>query len=202
MNHRISLVVVLLFVTIARADIIGMPFQQMAVSSDSEYVARVDFGGWIEAEKRKLPDWISIHRYDREARQYIKVREFQYGINPGSGFLFISNGGKHVIGVNVAPWTDRPMGLRIYDSSGTLVKVWRVADFLTTEEVDGCPMTGSTTQWFGSGAFSYDGQTFEFIGPATRIVGGRGSFTVMRGAKEGLSFRFTIDLKTLELKRE
>lgn len=203
MKSYLKIAFALLYVTSLRGDMLPPPFQRVAISSDSEYAARVDPGRWIEAEKRRLPDWVSIHRYDSTKRAFSKISEFQYGDHPGSGFLFVSNGGKHVIGVNVGAWIGHDkLGLRIYDQAGALLKVWRVSDFLTQEEIAGCAMTGSTIQWFQTGSFSYDGQKFEFSGPATQIASWGSSYTVMRGAKEGLSFRCSIDLKSLTLKRE
>jgi hypothetical protein len=179
------------------------PFQRVAVSADSDYLARVDPGRWLEAEKRRSPDWVSIHHYDVSKRQFIKVSQFQLSEHPGSGFLFISNGGKHIVAVNVGAWIGfEKLGLRIYDQKGKLLRAWRLEDFLTPEEIEGCAKTGSTLQWFQSGAFSSDGKKFEFSGPASHIAGWGSSFTVMQGAKEGLSFRFSLDVPTLALTRD
>lgn len=199
MKSLLRTLTLLFAVSAVRADMFPPPFQSVAVSLDSEYIARVDRGWWNEAEKRRAKDWVSIHRYDRDKREFVRVSQFEYGAAPGSGFLVVANGGTHVVGACVGNGT---LGLRLYNQAGKLLGTWPIKDFLTEDEIAGCAKTGSTLQWFQAGAFSYDGKSFHFSGPATHIASWGSSYTVMKGAKEGLRFRFTIDLKSLTLKRE
>lgn len=177
---------------IVQADYFPQPFQQVAVSANYQYLARVDLGKRIPDEKRREPDILTIHRYDPESHQYVKISEFPYGDHPGSGFLFISNDGKYVVGINVGHWIGREkLGIRLYNSEGELLKFWHLAAFMTEEEILKTPRTGATTQWFSSGRFDYGSERFDFYGPGVGI----------RGRKEDWNFAFSIDLATLGLSR-
>src|SRR5262245_49386609 len=81
MKLHIGLLFTLSLVSTAQADMKPPPFQKVAVSSNSEYFARVDSDSKTESGDQRF--WISIHRYSSESRAYTKISEFQYGENPG-----------------------------------------------------------------------------------------------------------------------
>jgi hypothetical protein len=175
--------------SIATADIgggLGPLTPPTAVSADGSTIVRVD----------NAQGMVKIFTFDSQRNTYSLKSSFTSDVvAPASELLFVSNGGEYV--VMVFPSTkDSIYAYR----SGKVLKKWDVADFLNKAEIDACAETGSTLQWFESGAIAQG--RFYFSGPSTTIKALQPSYTVMRGVELGMSFSFRLDLGKLAIERQ
>ena len=192
----IGMIGILIWADHVHADMAPPEFARSAVSRNGLHLMRVAPAKW-QGGVRKSKAQATVFSYDADQDAYTRSGSFSLGNQRAAEFLFISDDGQRLIFVNIGHWLgDEQLGIRIFSREGRLLRKWRLAEFLTPDMVKGTARTGSTTQWFESGAI-HD-QSFSFQGPAQTLKGGlQAPFTVMRGAKKKLWYSFTIDLKRM-----
>lgn len=201
MNRAFALICLVAICDPARGDTTFQPYQTHAMSQDGSAVVRIELGEWSkDRKKRESKDQVVIYRYSKEADAYHRTARFDLGDLHPAECLFVTNDGRFVAFANVSGRDGRALALRIYNAEGKLLRKWMLADLLDKEEIEACYLTGSTIQWIEDAYFTRD--EFRFFGPAKTMHGQFMSFTVMRKGKEGVSYSRTIDLRSMEIKKQ
>lgn len=193
----------------ALADMAPPPYKNNANSPDGSVVVRVTPGKGAENGLRDSSAQVSIYRYDKETDTYSRTSRFSLGESRPSEFLCVSDDGQYVAFVNIGRYdwefleehNGMPLAVRIYRADGKLLKQFILSDVLSEDEIDCCAETGSTIQWLDGVEFNKWG--LSIYGPAKYIRGFGPPYPIDFHGHEAeiISFRKTINLKTLELEK-
>lgn len=172
----------LLLVNSVWADALPPPPAEFAISHDGSKIVRLSHLKPTEDKREVL---FTIHAFDSQKGVYLPARSFTADLEAVGEFMFVSNDGRYIV---IA--SNYRTGVRIFDR-GTLRRSWPLKELLTGIEIEACPHTGATTQWFDHGSFvPGTSESFFFSGPSTYFY------------KGPVLFKFRIDLTTCILRRE
>ena len=167
----------------ARGDIIGPQPQEIATSPDCSKVARVFGSPW---DKNAKGNRIVICSYNKDTDSYLRSSGFVFGEFGAPHHLFVTNDGKRLVGVDISLNAGR---LRIYDSAGKLLKIWKADELLSPEELAAVAQTGARLLWYESG----------WIENGRFILRGPSHFS--REGALGYHYRIEVDLGSLALEK-
>jgi hypothetical protein len=176
-----------------KADFFGPASATKATSPDGNLIVRIS--PTKEDDEADKPSYnVVYYKFDATNDAYSKSSSFVLHDYLGQ-MMYVSNAGDLVI-VSLG----EKEAIILYAADGKRVKAWDLSDFLTKEEIDGCTKTGSTLQWLEEATFG--GRELYFHGPSSVIRAMQGSYTVMRGATEGISFSGVLDAAEKKLTKD
>ncbi len=193
--------------TSSKADSAPPPYALNVLSKDGSKIVRVDPVTWGKIGKTRTPAKVSVYSFDSSNDSYVVLSRFDLGNELPSEFLYVTDDANYIVAANIGHWLGaNVLGIRVYGTSGKLLRKWQLSDFLTEKEISNLPKTGASTRWFESGYLF--GKKFTFSGPVksslTAMVIDRSNPQnhVIENIESGIqSYSFELDLDSLELTR-